>query len=487
MSVMRSSIFAVVLALLCLNACTAVHFNTIPQPPPTNKLRVFIMPVTGAAPRGGTKFGWANTHEQFKKIQFRAISNYLKDTGIYEIVSEEEIRASLGTQDFAVWQWLSNDMALAKQAGKALHADYAIVSIRNVVSGGDYESKIVCVNLETGKQYTNSFYVSLASISLSSINSREKFIAWSQKMFHEAYRKMFHDVKEDLLATAIRKGHLLPKEEIKKPGVPPEVKVALAPPPAPQSAPKPPTVAVEQEPAPAVETPVKPVSPASVLPEKIKKPALPPEVKVALAPPPAPQPAPKPPTVAVEQEPAPVVETPVKPVSPVFKPPEEEKGELPDADKYRDAQIKLEEKLQEAKPTPGKARLVVYDFDAVEHLNVVALILTEALREELFILGQFTLVNRENMIQVLEELKLQQSGLVNESQAVKLGKWLAANEAVSGRLAILGNAYVLQAKRIDISTMGTLGRGSLKCTAGHEEELLSGMPVLAKKLVDTRK
>ncbi|MGZ6249141.1 MAG: hypothetical protein ACXWMC_05970, partial [Syntrophales bacterium] len=95
-------------------------------------------------------------------------------------------------------------------------------------------------------------------------------------------------------------------------------------------------------------------------------------------------------------------------------------------------------------------------------------------------LGRFLLVNRENMMQ---ELKLQHSGLVDEKEIVELGKWLAANQAVTGRLAMLGNSYILQAKRMDIKTMGTLGVGMLKCSSGQEEELLSGIPILARKLI----
>lgn len=142
----------------------------------------------------------------------------------------------------------------------------------------------------------------------------------------------------------------------------------------------------------------------------------------------------------------------------------------------------LEEERQ-TEPAKGKAKLVVYDFDAAERLQVVSLILTEALREELFILGRFSLVNREDMVKVLGEMKLQQSGLVDEKQAVQLGKWLAANESVTGQLAVLGGTYVLQAKRTDIQTMGTLGLGSLRCAAGHEEEFLANMPALARRLV----
>ena len=90
------------------------------------------------------------------------------------------------------------------------------------------------------------------------------------------------------------------------------------------------------------------------------------------------------------------------------------------------------------------------------------------------------------MMQVMEEMKLQQSGLVDDKQIVELGKWLAANQAVTGRLAALGNSYILQAKRTDVKTMGTLGLGTLKCASGQEEELLSGIPVLARKLIGMR-
>ena len=128
------------------------------------------------------------------------------------------------------------------------------------------------------------------------------------------------------------------------------------------------------------------------------------------------------------------------------------------------------------------ARLIVYDFDAAESLRVVGLILTEALREELYKLGGFILINRENMAQVMEELKLQQSGLVNEKQAIKLGEWMTANEAVTGQFAVLGKSSVLQAKRINIKTLGTISLGSLKCKAGEEDELLGNMPELARKL-----
>lgn len=80
-------------------------------------------------------------------------------------------------------------------------------------------------------------------------------------------------------------------------------------------------------------------------------------------------------------------------------------------------------------------------MDSPENFRTVAIILTEALREELFLLQKFTLVNREDLSKVLQETALQQSGLIDEKQAIKTGKGLAANQVVTGRLGMLGKTY----------------------------------------------
>lgn len=154
-------------------------------------------------------------------------------------------------------------------------------------------------------------------------------------------------------------------------------------------------------------------------------------------------------------------------------------------------QLAFEKEMESALADQGKKQnglqLVVYDFDAAENLKIVGMILTEALREELHKLGGFTLVNRENMAQVMEELKLQQSGLVNEKQAIKLGEWMAANEAVTGHFAVIGKSSILQAKRVDIKTLGTMALGSIKCRTGEEDDLLGSMNELAQKLIQPKK
>jgi hypothetical protein len=382
------------------------------------------------------------------------VDRYLQATGVYEVVPREDTQAVLGTRMSGSEQywWVKKDYALLREAGKALYADYAIIIIRNFPSNITY--KMVLINIETGKQYT-------ASDTLGLTTSSDLMLKRGKILLQTLYRKLFYDAKGDLLATAVRKGRLMPGKETKKPA-PGETKIALAPPPATQTLPVPKPLLPEAKPA----LPKEPLKAKIPVPDSV--PQATPVAKL---------------TDTIAKEPSRDIkkdtEVPkiIAKVAPVPRP------ELGTADKRKEFEKKLERELQTETPATDKAKLVVYDFDTVERLSVVALILTDALREELFILGRFSLVNRENMMQVIQELKLQHSGLVDEKEIVELGKWLAANQAVTGRLAMLGNSYVLQAKRTDIKTMGTLGLGTLKCSSGQEEELLSGIPVLARKLI----
>jgi hypothetical protein len=138
--------------------------------------------------------------------------------------------------------------------------------------------------------------------------------------------------------------------------------------------------------------------------------------------------------------------------------------------------------FEEPKKDPGAKKLVVYDFEATDQYRTVALILAEALREEVFKLKQFKLVNREDLQKVLEEMALQQTGLVDEKEAVRTGRGLAASQVVTGRLGQLGKTFVMQAKRVDVETFGTLGLASIKFTEGAEDEVLKSLPGFAKEL-----
>jgi hypothetical protein len=451
-------------------------------------LHVAVLTITG----DGGKSGWAIPHDKWSNLMLRMASEYLRDTGIYEVIPQKDVDYAVGTQMLSAdeYWWLKNDCALLKQYGKALYADYAMVITRSVhipsskgKAASSYKYDIKFINIETGKLYSISDYLVNTHIGKWNVEIATK------KIFPNMYRKLFYEAKGDLLATAIRKGRLMPIQEIEKPAAP-QTNLALAPPIAAKPASAPSVIVAEKNPVPPVETIPKTVTPAAQPPIKEEKPLatkpLPPKTTDEVSSPKKDIALPSDelmkktiPDAKEDSVPPKMIATKSTPATP----PVELSGET----KREEFEKKLETSLQDKAPAINKTRLVVYDFNANEQLQVVSLILSDALREELFILGVFSLVNRENLVQVMQELSLQQSGLVDEKQVLKLGKWLAANEAVTGRFAQLGNAYILQAKRTDITTMSTLGLGSLKCTAGKEEELLAGLPELARKIAGLKK
>lgn len=364
-------VMVVVLLPIFMAACAEVRLNTLPTPPPTAKLRVFIQPIS--SPEGQ----WKSSHQEFAKSQMRFTQRLLERTGIYEVVAEEEVKAVLGKQwysekDWAA-RWAKKDWQLARQVGKAVHAEYAMIVERSGMRlhGGRIEFwEMMLINIETGKKFKISVPLPRGGT--------EK----SREIMRVSYREIFNDAKGDMMATAIRKGRRMA-------GLP---------------TPK----------APAIDVTT----------------------------------APSPPTPQMVRE------------------------------------VDLEKTLHAETMAEGRTRLAIYDLEAPEPFKTVALILSEALREELFRLGRFTLVNRENIVQVMNEMGLQQSGLVDEKQAVRAGKGMAARQIIMGNFGVLGNTSVLQAKRIDVETQGTLALASLKCEHGKEEEMLASLPELVRKLVE---
>jgi hypothetical protein len=474
-------IIPLIVTLFCFNACTTIHFKAIAPPPPSPKLHVAVLSITG----DGGKYGWAITHEKWSDLMLKITAEHLRDTGIYEVVPQKDVNYAVGTQTLSAneYWWLKNDCALLKQYGKALYADYAMIITRYAATSMRYKYDIKFINIETGMRYS----VSDTLVNTGSYGRNIEIV--TKEIFPSMYRKLFYEAKGDLIATAIRKGRLMPTEEIKRPAAP-ETTLALVPPAVAKPVPAPPSVVAEKKPSPSVETLPKPIHPATKPPIKEEKlplstEPLPPKTIADVS-------TPKKDTVLpsdemIKKTMPDVKEDSIPPrmlakISPPTPP-----ADLSSVAKRNEFEKKLENGLQNKTPIMDKTRLVVYDFNANEQLQVVSLILSDALREELFILGIFSMVNRENLVQGMQELSLQQSGLVDEKQVLKLGKWLAANEAVTGRFAQFGNTYILQAKRTDITTMNTVGFGSLKCTAGQEEELLAGLPELARKIAGLNK
>jgi hypothetical protein len=350
----RSIILFLIMALTVVPVTwAAVNVKTVPPPAPTTKLRLFVYLFT-IEPSLRTGVKWTTTHEDYLANQVR----FLEKTGIYEAVRENDVKAAIGDQDISYGQMERNDWGLAREIGKALHADYVMVISRKLQQGMQGMNRLgeaVMINAESGKNFRTSYQL-------------EKVISADVKELGQqniqVYHTIFSQAKEDLLATAMKKsGAFVPKSS--------------APP---------------MKPEPAVAAP----GPGAV---------------------------------------------------------------------------------------EGAKNLLVYDFDANEQYQTVAMILADALREELLALKKFDLANWKDLQNVRKKIASQGMETIDDKQAVSMGKEVAANQVVTGRLALDGDAFVVQARRLGVETAATLGRASLTFKAGQEGEVMKGLPKFSRELM----
>jgi len=129
--------------------------------------------------------------------QFRHVRKYLAETGIFEIVSRTDEQAVLGDQKPTYYDMARNDFALARNIGKALHADYVMFMERGVVSvTRTVYFRSIILNVESGNKFGVEY-----DFPRSSRGNREKL----KDIVRASYRDLFKSAKEDLLATAMKK------------------------------------------------------------------------------------------------------------------------------------------------------------------------------------------------------------------------------------------------------------------------------------------
>jgi hypothetical protein len=128
--------------------CAGVKLGTLPTPPSSSGLRVFVKAITEEA-----KYPMRISHEDFELITYKMAKNYFSGKrGVYDIVPLEEVHLITDKEELTAWQWRKDDWALAVEVGRRLQAEYALILERQNFAKF-FQQRFVLINVNTHKKF----------------------------------------------------------------------------------------------------------------------------------------------------------------------------------------------------------------------------------------------------------------------------------------------------------------------------------------------
>ncbi len=127
-----------------------------------------------------------------------------------------------------------------------------------------------------------------------------------------------------------------------------------------------------------------------------------------------------------------------------------------------------------------KPRLAVLNLEARNVTKDFAVSVTELLITELSAVGEFVVVERQQIEKIMKEQTLQQSGLASDTGSLELGKLLAANKTIAGSVASFDFGKVITIRLINVQT-GTVELSDSQI-CGSESKLFDATKTLAYNL-----
>jgi hypothetical protein len=114
-------------------------------------------------------------------------------------------------------------------------------------------------------------------------------------------------------------------------------------------------------------------------------------------------------------------------------------------------------------------------------------IISDRLRSELFKTGKVTIMERDQMQEILKEQGFQQSGAcTDEACLVEMGQMLGVKHLVVGSLGKLGSMFMVNVRAIDVQTSKVINVVSVD-VKGEIEDLVNKLPYIANQLVNETK
>jgi TolB-like protein len=122
---------------------------------------------------------------------------------------------------------------------------------------------------------------------------------------------------------------------------------------------------------------------------------------------------------------------------------------------------RIAKQLSELDQSGPKRRIAVLDFADVQGQMIPAgAVIAELLINELFRTGRYEIIERKLLSSLLEQHKLNMTGLVDESSARRVGKLLGVDYIVTGTVIDLGTMLNVNARTISVETGAISATGS---------------------------
>lgn len=125
--------------------------------------------------------------------------------------------------------------------------------------------------------------------------------------------------------------------------------------------------------------------------------------------------------------------------------------------------------------TAQQTTLAVIDLEGIGVSQSEAVALSNRLRNELFRIGSFRVVERGLMEQILGEQDFQQTGCTSNECLVEMGRILGVAQMVGGTISRVGTMFSVSARLIDVETGEVLNVSDYDLRGGLEEMLTTGM------------
>ena len=128
-------------------------------------------------------------------------------------------------------------------------------------------------------------------------------------------------------------------------------------------------------------------------------------------------------------------------------------------------------------------RVAVLDLEIDEGIpQNYANVLTDRLRQELLATGSFTVMERNKMTEILEEIGFQMSGCTTDECVIEAGQILGVNHMVTGSAGKLGQIFTVSVRLIDVQSSQIVKMVSVDRKCSIEELLTVVMKQAAQKI-----